>query len=104
MSSIVRKAEGQDQVLYALLAGTGLRVGEAFGLEIRHLSADCRTITVEQLCWEGDIQTPKTRNAYRKVDLCAVVPLSREQKLSKCHMIVYMFRGKSLFRMPSTRS
>jgi integrase len=71
MSSIVRKAEGQDQVLYALLAGTGLRVGEAFGLEIRHLSADCRTITVEQSCWEGDIQTPKTRNAYRKVALCA---------------------------------
>jgi integrase len=71
MSSIVRKAEGQEQVLYALLAGTGLRVGEAFVLEIRHLSADCRTITVEQSCWEGDIQTPKTRNAYRKVALCA---------------------------------
>lgn len=48
MSAIVLKAAGQDQVLYALLAGTGLRVGEAFGLEVRHLSADCRTITVEQ--------------------------------------------------------
>jgi integrase len=71
MSSIVRKAEGQEQVLYSLLAGTGLRVGEALGLEIRHLSADCRTITVEQSCWEGDIQTPKTKNAYRQVDLCA---------------------------------
>jgi integrase len=71
MSSIVRKAEGQEQVLYALLAGTGLRVGEAIGLEIRHLSADCRTVTVEQSCWEGELQTPKTRNAYRQVDLCA---------------------------------
>jgi len=56
-------------VLYALLAGTGLRVGEAFGLEVKHLSSDCRTITVEQSCWEGDIQTPKTKNAYRQVDL-----------------------------------
>jgi len=71
MSSIVRKAEGQEQVLYALLAGAGLRVGEAFGLDIRHLSSDCRTISVEQSCWEGEMQTPKTRNAFRQVDLCA---------------------------------
>jgi integrase len=70
MSAIVEKANGQEQVLYALLAGSGLRVGEALGLEIKHLSSDCRTITVEQSCWEGDIQTPKTKNAYRQVDLC----------------------------------
>lgn len=70
MSAIVQKAEGQEQVLYALLAGSGLRVGEALGLEVKHLSPDCRTITVEQSCWEGDIQAPKTKNAYRQVDLC----------------------------------
>jgi integrase len=69
MSSIVRKADGQEQILYALLAGTGLRVGEALGLEIRHLSRDCKTISVEQSCWEGEIQTPKTKNAYRQVDV-----------------------------------
>jgi integrase len=69
MSAIVRNATGQEQVLYALLAGTGLRVGEAFGLEVRHFSADCKTITVEQSCWEGDLQPPKTKNAYRQVDL-----------------------------------
>jgi hypothetical protein len=33
------------------------------GLEVKHLSSDCKTITVEQSCWEGDIQTPKTKNA-----------------------------------------
>lgn len=70
MSAIVQKADGQEQVLYALLAGSGLRVGEALGLEIKHLSPDCRTVTVEQSCWEGDIQSPKTKNAYRQVDLC----------------------------------
>jgi integrase len=70
MSTIVENAEGQEQVLYALLAGTGLRVGEALGLEIRHLSADCRTITVEQSCWEGTLQLPKTKNALRQVDVC----------------------------------
>jgi integrase len=30
---------------------------------------DYRTIAVEQSCWEGDIQTPKTKNAYRRVDV-----------------------------------
>jgi integrase len=70
MTAIVQKANGQEQVLYSLLAGSGLRVGEALGLEVRHLSSDCRTITVEQSCWEGDIQTPKTKNAYRQIDVC----------------------------------
>jgi integrase len=70
VSNILKKTYGQKRVLFALLAGTGLRVGEALGLERKHLSDDCRTITVEQSCWEGDIQTPKTKNAYRQVDLC----------------------------------
>jgi integrase len=70
MTAIVQKAYGQERVLLALLAGTGLRIGEALGLEVKHLSADCKTLTVEQSCWEGTIQTPKTKNAYRQVDLC----------------------------------
>lgn len=70
VKKIVSAATGQERVLYALLAGTGLRVGEAFGLELRHLSEDCRTITVQQSCWDGTIQTPKTKNAYRQVDVC----------------------------------
>jgi integrase len=45
MSAIVQKADGQEQVLYALLAGTGLRIGEALALETKHLSADFRAIT-----------------------------------------------------------
>lgn len=70
MSAIVDKASGQEQVLFSLLAGTGLRIGEAMGLEVKHLSSDCRTITVEQSCWGKNIQTPKTKNAYRQIDLC----------------------------------
>jgi integrase len=73
MSAIVEKAAGQEQVLYALLAGTGLRVGEALGLEVRYVSADCGTITIEQSCWAGKLQSPKTKNAYRQVDLCSAL-------------------------------
>jgi integrase len=70
VKGIVAEATGQERMLYALLAGTGLRIGEALGLEVRHLSKNCRTIRVEQSVWEGTVQTPKTKNAYRQVDLC----------------------------------
>jgi|HubBroStandDraft_2_1064218.scaffolds.fasta_scaffold00832_9 integrase len=70
MSAIVERAAGQEQMLFALLAGTGIRIGEALGLEVRHVSADCRTITIEQSCWGNTLQSPKTKNAYRQVDLC----------------------------------
>jgi integrase len=69
VGAIVKTAAGQHRMLLALLAGTGLRIGEALGLELRHVSKDCRTITIEQSVWDGEIQTPKTKNAYRQVDI-----------------------------------
>jgi integrase len=73
VSSIVSNANGQTKVLLALLAATGLRMGEALGLGVKHVSPDARTLTVEQSCWNGSMQTPKTSNAYRKVDLCTPI-------------------------------
>jgi integrase len=69
MESIVRNSTGQVRILSVLLAGTGLRVGEALGLEIRHISPDGRTLRVEQSAWASTIQSPKTANAHRQVDL-----------------------------------
>lgn len=73
VTKIIQAAAGQRRVLYALLAGGGMRIGEVFGLEIRHISEDCRTITVEQSCWNGKVQAPKTLNAYRQIDLCPLL-------------------------------
>lgn len=70
VSAIVRNSDGQERMLYALLAGSGLRVGEALGLELQHVSEDFRTIFVRQSVWEGMKQDPKTRAAVRDVDLC----------------------------------
>jgi integrase len=72
MKAIAQKADGEAQVLYSLLAGTGLRIGEALGLEVKHLSPDFRTIAVEQSCWEGDLQTQdKKRLRTRRLRLTA---------------------------------
>jgi integrase len=71
MSTIVENASGQHRVLYALLAGSGLRIGEALGLGVgKHISNDCRTLYVRQSGWEGETQEPKTASAVRDVDLC----------------------------------
>lgn len=72
MSSIVSIADERERMLYALLAASGLRIGEALGLEVNeHLSDDCRTILVRQSLWEGARQSPKTPSAIRDVDLCS---------------------------------
>jgi integrase len=74
MSAIVQNATGQYRVLYALLAGSGLRIGEALGLEVgKHISNEGRTLNIRQSVWEGITQKPKTASAVRDVDLCPAV-------------------------------
>src|SRR5690242_21345578 len=40
-------ADSPYRVLYALLAGTGMRIGEALALEVGHVSGDGLTISVQ---------------------------------------------------------
>jgi integrase len=70
VEQILERAKGRYTVLFALLAGTGLRIGEALGLKFgEHLSGDFSTIRVKQSVWRGSVQTPKTDNAVREIDL-----------------------------------
>jgi len=67
VTKIVAAVEAGMRMLFVLAAATGLRAGELLGLEIRHF--DGRSIKVEQSVWRRDVQSPKTQNAYRIVDL-----------------------------------
>jgi integrase len=68
ISGIVKAATGRLQMAAILFAATGLRAGELLGLELRHF--DGTSITIDQAVWgPGQVQGPKTRNAYRTVDL-----------------------------------
>jgi integrase len=70
VEQILGRAKGRYNVLFALLAGTGLRIGEALGLKLgAHLSGDFSTISVRQSVWRGSVQTPKTDNAVREIDV-----------------------------------
>jgi len=67
IETIISRANGQDKILYALLAGSGLRIGEAFALQVEDV---CDTVIhVKRSAWEGDLCSPKTAAGKREVDL-----------------------------------
>jgi integrase len=57
------------KVLVALLAATGLRVGECLGLKTEDLGPECRVLHVRRSVWRLQEQDPKTVNAIRVVDI-----------------------------------
>jgi len=67
IENLIKNGDRRDQMFTILLASSGLRVGELFGLEIRHFNG--KAIQVEQAADEGTIQTPKTENSRRIVEL-----------------------------------
>ena len=70
VEQIVSMATGRYRVLFALLAGSGLRIGEALGLRVdKHISPDCKTLYIRQSVWNGKEQDPKTENAVRNIDV-----------------------------------
>jgi integrase len=60
-------------ILFALLAGTGLRIGEALALRPTDFGPDCRVLHIRRSIWRGQEQQPKTANALRVLDLPEVL-------------------------------
>lgn len=73
IEAILAAAKPRYRVLYALLAGSGLRIAEALGLEIgKHLSPDCSILFIRQQRSKkgtGIEPYPKTDAGLRDVDL-----------------------------------
>ena len=69
LGEILSGVKERYAVFFALLAGTGLRIGEALALKPGDLSPDCRVLYVRRSIWAGKEQTPKTPNAIREVDI-----------------------------------
>lgn len=57
-------------MLFVLCAAAGLRFGEALGIDIKDISADCFTIKIRQKAWRTQIhEFLKTKNGKRQIDL-----------------------------------
>ncbi|HXN17151.1 MAG TPA: tyrosine-type recombinase/integrase [Candidatus Binatus sp.] len=67
VTRVVAAATGRLQMLCVLLAASGLRVGEALALECRHF--DGAAVEVAQAAYRSKVIKPKTKNAYRVIDL-----------------------------------
>jgi integrase len=79
VEEILASAKRRYAVLFALLAGSGLRIGEALALKTSGLSPDCRVLRVQRSIWHRREQAPKTPNAIREVDVAEpLAPLLRE--------------------------
>ena len=61
-------------MLYLILGASGLRIGEALGLDVRHVTNGGRTLVIEQAVnrW-GQISGLKTKAAKRRVDVSSDV-------------------------------
>jgi integrase len=73
MRRIVNAATGQWKVLFATLAGTGMRCGESFGLHVDDLDLKAGKITIRRSVWNGEEGTVKTRRGYRTVTIDPVL-------------------------------
>jgi len=69
LEAILAALKPKYAALVALLAGTGLRIGEALALKAADLSPDRRTLNVRRSVWQGREQEPKTPSAVRAVDI-----------------------------------
>ena len=71
MSALAKWKYTKEQMLFILCGATGLRIGEALGLEIdKHISSNFLTISIKQKARHCKIENRlKTESAARQVDL-----------------------------------
>jgi integrase len=69
MRQIVNSVTGQWKVLFATLAGTGMRCGEAFGLRVEDLDLVNGRIYIRRSIWNGKEVSVKTKKGYRMVNI-----------------------------------
>jgi integrase len=67
VTTIISKAEEPFRTLYPLLAGTGLRIEEAIGLQVEDVRET--VIHVRHSHWNGELYDPKTVAGIRDVNL-----------------------------------
>lgn len=74
LKQIIDAAPEAYRVLFVVLAGTGMRIGEALALNPREdLDLDNGVIYVRRSIWRGHVLTPKTENGFRPIDIDPVM-------------------------------
>jgi integrase len=69
ITELLSSLKERDALLVALVAGTGLRIGEALAVRTEDFHSDCRVLHIQRSLWHRREQAPKTPNAIRLVDI-----------------------------------
>ena len=69
ITELLSSLKERDAVLVALVAGTGLRIGEALAVRTEDFHPECQVLHVQRSLWHRREQAPKTPNAIRLVDI-----------------------------------
>ncbi|MDA4130665.1 MAG: site-specific integrase [Thaumarchaeota archaeon] len=75
LSEAISRAQGQSRTLYALLAGSGLRISEALALKVgprpgsSYWDPDQSKLVIRKALYRGKEQSTKTAAGVREVDL-----------------------------------
>ena len=84
MRKLVDISEGQYKVLFYLLAETGMRIGEALGLQWQDIDFENRKLLIQRSLFSGKTQEPKTSNSIRSLStsrrLCDTFSVHRRQR------------------------
>ena len=100
MSALARWKNRRARMIFILCAASGLRIGEALGLDLaKHFSGDFRTLRIEQKALRGRIEERlKTESSYREIDLDPrVAELLREFVAGRTSGLLFQTRtGKPL--------
>ena len=68
--------------MFTLAAETGMRAGELYGLRVEDVDFGRSIIHVRRSAWNGILQTPKTANSYRAIDVQPYVTEMLKQHLA----------------------
>ena len=70
---ILENTPAPYRVFFQVLALTGVRAGEAFGLQWKHVDLANSQLRIEQSLWHGQLVTPKTNQSVRTIPLSPVL-------------------------------
>ena len=91
-------------LLFAVIAGTGLRIGEALALKWEDLSENC-ILKVRRSIWHGQEQEPKTPNAVRVIDIPdQLARMLREQLDREGAYLFHTKKGRPLHQRNAIRA
>lgn len=69
MQQIVASAREPYNVLLVIAAETGMRSGEIYGLRVEDVDTERLLVHVRRSVWRGKPQRPKSKKAYRSIDI-----------------------------------